>query len=260
MIDERYIELMNGEIDGANSPEESAELKRYLESSLEAQSYFEGLRQLDQIFEEAKKKLPPEQVRQNILTSIYARKEAPEKKNTVAAVFSLFKKKPSRRFVYAFAAGIIFGLCLFAVIIRFVPGSTSPDLEKLYGTLAILEGKKPFFNSNPVDFKLDEVSGSARFRYAKEKIFAELKLVYESDIQVILQYDPDIQFAGLNVEGSGDHQIEIKESEARLILSGASDYNLTFIILTNKHRTRSPINIKIVSAKGQLFEKSIHPR
>ena len=51
MIDEKLIELMNSEIDGVNSAEESLELKKYVESHPEAQSYFEALHRLDHIFE-----------------------------------------------------------------------------------------------------------------------------------------------------------------------------------------------------------------
>ncbi len=257
MIDERYIELMNGEIDGENSPEESDELKRYLESSPEAHSYFEGLRQLEHIFEEAKNKLPPEQVRQNILSSIYEKKQGLEKKGALAAIFYFFKKRPSRRFVYAFAGGIIFGLCLWAIILQFVPKVTSPDLDKLYGTFAIMEGEKSLFTSQPIVFKFSEISGSVRIRYAKEKVFAELKLLSHSEIQIVFQHDHHIRFEGLSVAGSGAYQTTIKDSETRLIHNGNRDYLLMF---DDRYHTMSPIHFRIFADGEQLFEEKVHPR
>ncbi len=257
MIDERQIELMNGEIDGVNSPEESAELKRYLESHPEAQSYFEGLHRLEDIFEEAKKQLPPEQLRQNILSSVYDSQEESEKRNTVAAIFSFLKKRPSRKFVYAFAAGIIFGLCLFALIGKFVPSSTSMNLEKLYGTLAIIEDEKSLFTSQPIIFKLNKVSGSVRVRYAKEKIFTELRLLSDSKIQVIFQHDQRVQFEGLSVAGDGHYQTAIGDSETRLTHNGTRDYLLLF---NDERRTKSPILFKVMAGEEQLFEKTIQAR
>lgn len=257
MIDERYIELMNGEIDGANSPEESDELKRYLESSPEAQSYFEGLRQLEHIFEEAKNKLPPEQVRQNILSSIYGKKQVPEKKAFFAATFSFFKNRPSRTFVYAFAGGIIFGLCLWAIILQFIPQATSPDLDKLYGTLAIMEDEKSLFTSQPIVFKLSEVSGSVRIRYAKEKIFTELRLLSYSEIQIVFKHDHHVQFEGLSVAGSGHYQTTIKDSETSLTHNGTRDYLLMF---DDRHHTMSAIHFRIFADGEQIFEETVHPR
>ena len=41
MIDDKILELMNREIDKANSEKESADLKKYLDENIEAKKHFQ---------------------------------------------------------------------------------------------------------------------------------------------------------------------------------------------------------------------------
>jgi hypothetical protein len=43
MIDERYIELINKELDGLNTESESKELEQFLSENDEALQYYDGL-------------------------------------------------------------------------------------------------------------------------------------------------------------------------------------------------------------------------
>ncbi len=43
MIEERYVELINKELDGLNTESESQELEKYLSENVEALTYYEDL-------------------------------------------------------------------------------------------------------------------------------------------------------------------------------------------------------------------------
>ncbi len=59
MIDEHYIELMNNEIDGHNTPAQSDSLRSYLESDREARRLFDELQQSATLIAESEDVAPP---------------------------------------------------------------------------------------------------------------------------------------------------------------------------------------------------------
>jgi hypothetical protein len=122
MIEERFIELMNGEIDGANSREESLELKRYLDTLPEAKRYYEDLKAVTQMFDQAEELTPPPYLRKTILTSIFEREGEEERKSVFTSVLAGIRLTFSRQYAYSFTAGIIAGILLFAIFSWIVPG------------------------------------------------------------------------------------------------------------------------------------------
>ncbi len=256
MIDDRYIELMNGEIDGMNSPEQSRDLKEYLRTHPEAQSHFDQLRALENVFEEAKRITPPREMRENVLSLLFDGKQGEESKRISFFVRSFFKEQPKRRLLYVFGTGLITGVLLFSLIALFVPPGDELDFGKLYGTLTLMKNEKALFISEPISFNVSGVSGFVRVRYAMEKIFVELKLVSRSQARVTIQHNPRVRFEGLSVSGEAEHRTEITKVETMLIHSGDREYLFLF---SDDDRTRSSITIKVLGENGQFFEKKIQP-
>ncbi len=256
MIDERYIELMNGEIDGMNSPEESRELEEYLKTHPEAQSHFDQLHALGNIFEEAKRITPPREMRENVLSLLFDEKQREESKRMASIVRSFFIEQPKRRLLYVFGTGLVVGLLLFSLIVLFVPPGDESDFRKLYGTLTLIKDEKMLFISEPISFNVSGVSGFVRARYTEEKIFVELKLVSKSQARVVIQHDPAVRFEGLSVAGDAEHRTEITKEKTMLIHRGEREYLFLF---SDDDQTRSSITIKVLGEDGQFFEKRIQP-
>lgn len=255
MIDERYIELMNGEIDGVNSPEESAEWRDYLDTHAEARRCYNDLCQLAGMFDQTKELEPPRELRERILLSISTRERETEPPGFIGTITAPFRNKPRRKLAFAFCAGAVIGICLFFIFTRITPIGTPGDFEGLTGTLRIDPGVRVLI-AEPVDFDLNEVTGHARISYTDERILAELELSSKSEIEVIFHYEKDIHLEGLTVSGPGSHTTETKEEETRLLHNGDRDYVFVF---RNYMRAKPPINIRILAGGDQLFEETVHP-
>ncbi len=256
MIEERYIELMNGEIDGVNSPAESEALETYLGSHAEARRNYDELRRLAEMFDETAALEPPGELRERILSAISERERPIERPGIREILTAPFHAKPRRKLGLAFCAGLVIGLLIFAAIAKFGTLGTPGDIELFTGTLRIDPGKR-ILSAEPLDFDLREVSGHARISYTDERILAELELSSRSEIEVIFNYEKDIHLEGLTVSGPGSHTTETKARETRLTHTGDRDYVFVF---RNYKGTMVPINITIRAGKDRLLEETILPR
>ena len=70
MLTQYQIELIHREIDGANTPEESAALRSLIESDAEARSLYADLRHVIRLFDLAGETEPPPHLRQAILDAL----------------------------------------------------------------------------------------------------------------------------------------------------------------------------------------------
>jgi len=257
MIDNKYIELMNGELDGVNSAEESLELKNYLERHPEARRYYEELVELVQMLGRAEDVEPPPELREIILTSISQKREEFERKSLFSSALEAFRHNFRREYAYAFAAGIIVGICLFAILSHIGPGGRPSDLDDFYGTLGIKSRAEQLIGTEPIEFEFPEVSGSAHVKYSKDIILTELSLSSDSEISVVFQYDENVRFEGLRTLAGVDHKINVTEKMLELTHNGISDY---VIILKGANQADNLVSIKIKTGRGLLLEKSIDLR
>jgi len=115
MIEKRYIELINGEIDGVNTPEESSELRRYLEAHPEAQRYYDELSDIGRTFAEMKDLDPPKELRESILGSVARRRPRPQRESYLAGILDRLMPQARPRYAFAFVTGVLVGFCVFAV-------------------------------------------------------------------------------------------------------------------------------------------------
>jgi len=152
MIDEHYIELMNDEIDGRNTPAQSGALRSYLESDPEAQRFFAELEKPTGLLAESKAVAPPVDMSQQIMDLIAesdARQQVsragstPEARPASGARPETGERARRRRFgsflqpapAWAFAAGLALGLLAFTAFDVLHNGAPSP--EQLRGDMAV---------------------------------------------------------------------------------------------------------------------------
>ncbi|MCK4237140.1 MAG: hypothetical protein KAX38_08460 [Candidatus Krumholzibacteria bacterium] len=257
MINDKYIELMNGEIDGVNSPEESLALNNYLDTHPEAQRHYKELCKTVEMFGEAKELEPPAELRGIILSSIFKKTEGMERKSLFPSKPETLKHKFRYGYAYAFAAGIILGICLFAFLSHFGPGSRLSGPNNFYGTLGIKSRDGQFLTAEPIEFDLPDVSGSAHLRYSKDIILAEISLSSDSEIRVVLQHDENVSFEGLRTSVGNHHNVNVTMNKVELTHSGTCDY---VIIFKDGSQNDNPIRIKIKTDRGLLLEKSVYLR
>ena len=252
MIEKRYIELMNSEIDGVNSPEESRELHEYLDGAPDARRHFEELKSVGRALSEAEEVSPPPTLRGDIMRAVEGRRRAEAGSSSTRRRRRAVRISPRLTPAYAFAGGMAAGLFLFALISVTLPDLAPGDSAHLFGTIG---GERCTVDA-PVMFDVPGASGNATVRYCAETVTVELSLSSESEVLVVLSYDDEVDFDGWRALQSGDHAINVAGHRAELTHSGDRDYDLYFTDYTESHM---PLRMSILSGGRSVFESSVPP-
>lgn len=254
MIGKRLIELMNAEIDGVNSPEESRELHEHLDATPDARRHYEELKDVGRVFAEADEASPPEALRRAIMRAVAARGNPDVKMGLLERIREALSPAPRMRPAFAFAGGMVVGLGLFLLISATLPHMVPGDAANLLGTIG--GGERCFVAADPVSFDVPGASGRASVRYCAETVTLELSLSSESEVIVVLSYDEDVDFDGLRALQGGDYAIRVMGHRAELTHTGTRDYDLLFTDYAESHL---PLRMSVLAAGRSVFEGSVPP-
>jgi len=256
MIERHYIELINGEIDGVNTPEQSSELGRYLETHPEAERYYDELREIGRTFEEIEELDPPSGLRRAILASTSRRARRPQRESYLARIRETLMPQARPRYAFAFVAGALVGFCVFAVSSLVMLRGTIAQPDGLYGTLTAGPGATEILSSECIPFDLPHLYGGACIEHSKDAVQANLDLATDEEIHIIFEYDDQIRFEGLRALDESEHTVRIERNRAELIHRGECGYVLVF---SDASDTGSPLHVSITADDALLFERSIVP-
>ena len=252
MIGKRLIELMNAEIDGVNSPEGSRELHEHLDANPDARRHYEQLKNVGRVLAEADEASPPEALRRAIMRAVAARGNPDVKVGFLERVKEVLSPAPRMRPAYAFAGGMVAGLCLFVLISVTLPHMVPGDAANLVGTI----GGERRLVGDPVSFDVPGASGRASVRYCADAVTLELSLSSESEVVVVFSYDEDVDFDGLRALQSGDYAVRVMGHRAELTHTGTRDYDLFFTDYAESHL---PLRMSVLAAGRSVFESSVPP-
>lgn len=265
MTERRYIELMNAEIDGLNTPERSAELRRYIDSHPDAARHFEELLEVARVLREAEEHAPPSYLRRSIMEVVAARaagrrvagETAGRRRGSFgsASLRDRLGLGPRARYALAFAGGIAVGMIVLTILALSVPEMAPLDRSLLYGALG-LGGDRCAVRSAPVEFDSPGVSGRARVIYCAEHILVELDLSSREEVSAVLHYDESVGFEEIRALRAADHSFRAVGSGAELRHSGDGSYE---IVLTDYTESRPPISLRVTSDGELLFEETLSP-
>ncbi len=248
MIDDKYIKLINLEIDGAISDKDRNELKRYLESHPDALEDYNALRNTADMLDGTEEIEPPAALSRNIIESIFERHS--EAKGRCLSTGGVSRRTFRWRPGFAFAAGIIAGLFLFASAMLFVMKSPIGE-GNLYGTIT---GSKETAVQRTAAIDGPGVQGSVSTRRSGETIVTELEIWSPKEILVQFIHGDDIYFESVRTERPGTPRISVFAGRIELALTGEGEY---IIGLNDRSGSRSPIDLRITSNGDVLFEERI---
>lgn len=254
MIDDKYIELMHREIDGQCSERERAELEAYLKENPEANRHYEELMAVARMLGSVEELEPPPELRESIFSAVFDRTGRREEKETSVSFVEALRLTFNRKFAYAFTAGLVVGICLFALLFRAVPSRVPGDLDHLYGTLATTERQAGLFTTDPIDFSLPEVSGSLHIQHTSDAVVVTVKVSSESRVQIVFEYKDDFHFEGLRALDNRDYALRVTSNRAELTHVGSREY---VAVLKGCLETQTTIGLKVLAEGSLLFEEAI---
>jgi len=253
MMNDRIVELINGEIDEENSESESREIRAILESNDEARAYYDDLRKLGSRFSEAGEIEPPPGLRHEVLT---ATTRAPRPRERARATRSWLM--PGRlldsftpKLAYAFAAGVAAGIAIFAVAVGFDggPGETA----SLRGSIAAWELQAESPVESTVEFELPNGLGDVVVHSSGALVRAELSVQARREAEIAFRYEETVSLEAMSAPSADGYEVTVGSGETILTQSGAGDYILYF-----ENSLGTPFPISVASCyEGVCFKESI---
>ncbi|MCH7754592.1 hypothetical protein IH970_05660 [candidate division KSB1 bacterium] len=254
MIDSKTEDLINRDIDGVLSAQETNRLKEHLSTDSEAQNYYDEIENLSQMLAQVEEVNPGPNLKKNILNSIPVQKYQNEENRERTPLFSAWNFRPSYRLTLAFAIGLIIGFFTYSFVTDLPPNNNNSNL---IGTILLNGSDAKFRPADQAEITLPEINGTVSTQYAENVVLFRIDLTTDSEIEVVVEFDGnDLRFAGFQPQKYSAGQINVSSNEIKLVNKGRHDYVLVF---EDKTSTVSKFTIKVFSNK-LLYEKTLTTR
>jgi hypothetical protein len=232
MLEEKYIELIQADVDGELPEQQRAELGRYLLANPEARALRDELRRTCAALENVRPVEPPADLRTSILREI-GLAAAPRRSAGRTGLSGLWASGPVLRYAAAFAGGLLISAIAFQFGSTHRPGL---DVTQIAGTMA---SQDPAASSAPVDaVSIDraQVRGSVRLFQSRTMRFVEFDLTAREPLEVVVVHDgQEARFRGGGSAGTG----------------GSGRYGL---VLDGAGEAGSPIELKFIASGAVIHE------
>lgn len=249
MIDRKTIAMINGEVDGENSTEESETLRQILMKDPEAKRLFEDLKKLDRHFSLMSPIKPPATLKPAILRSVEGRASASTHTRRFHLSDFLFPVRPVPRLGLAFSGGLLAGVVL--VILYFtVLSHPAIDDRDVSGT--ILGSSESFHPVDQADVAAEGVEGNVATEYSGTMSILRVNLTMQPDLQARFVFNPEgARFKGIAL-GHGFAGTLQQGNGVLEVGHGGGAFRAFFA----PDAAAQNVRLQIVSPEGVLFERS----
>lgn len=251
MIPEKYIELMNKEIDGVNDPEERPDLNSYLAANPEAMAFFRELSGVTAALDRISEIEPPPSLKNQILSSLPANKpDTMSARGIVWSMQEIFTRRKGISYALAFIVGVLAGVVLLSAFRS--NAQRWSDLSDLYGTLSLNESGATLESVSHLDIAVGDLSGTADLKSSRRYTIAEIHISSSRDIEIVLEYkDGDIKINSVGATGGLIHNIAISKNSVQVANRGENTYVFAFDEILHSDQ---PLNLKLLASGQLLYE------
>jgi len=252
MIEKKYVELINMEIDGANSPDDSEKLKAYLAKNPEARNLYKELIKTSRLLDKAGDIEPPANMKTNILNSLTSKRyQVTGKRNFLKGLFSNAGLKFELKHAYFFTAGLVIGMILLLLL----NDNQSLENSQLFGTFVQNEKSEKFKTAADIKINMDGLNGTITIKYLNNILMAEIKIDSEQEISMVFEFvDKDLSFNSFKQMNNVNNNVDIDEKYLKFINNGSNQY---IILFNDKTKFLTPVNLKIFSGSTVIYEKNV---
>jgi hypothetical protein len=256
MLDEKYIDFMNQEIDGANSSEESSELKKHLASNPEARQYFDDLLTLSTLMSTVKEVEPSSALKKNIMTDIASKKLYEQERGTfLGSLFERFQMQGALKYAYVFSCGLIVGLLVYTLFVSTPHKGNSLDISRLYGTMTLKDVAGTLKSGDRFTIDMEHMSGSIEVAYSESIVFVEMKVETQKEIELTLDFgEQDLSVYGYAQANGTRGTVTMSERLVEITHTGDNIYQ---VILNNTTRNPPTLSLKITAEGVVLYDRPI---
>jgi hypothetical protein len=273
MIPPDYIELMNGEIDGTNSPTDSQRLETFLATHPEVRTHFRELREAVGIFDQVSLLEPPARLRQRILSAVgalYDRMPAPDahgapdapdapdtagataKSGGLKAFLRNLRTRPGYRL--AFTTGFAVSLLLTVMVWQLTSQVGLIPSSDLSGAILREVESGRGARSESVTIDLAGIEGTVQTYHAGDRTLIRIVLTSDRTVQVRLRCNGPIACESYRAAGPGRGEFAVADRHIELTHTGEGEYD---IVLQHAAALTPEILLQILENQTVLSEVTI---
>jgi len=258
MIEKKYFELINKEIDGTNSKAEIAKLKAYLSRNPEGRQLYEDLLKTANALRCVEEVEPPKHLKKHILNSLEFPQRSPKRKWSILhQVIEKFRRRSTPRYAVVFVSGICVGILLF-VLFSQPRGLGDQETAQVSGTLALVPELLYFQALDSVAINLDEVTGTLRTFFSNDIVLAELRLQSNVSVRTEISFhSTDLTFSGFKKLAGGEESLDVGQNRIALTHLGTGRYFLSFM---GQGTAEGPLEARIYTGNRLLYQKTLQTR
>ena len=246
MIDKKYIELINKEIDNLITKDEKIELHHYLSANESANEYYNELLQTNEYLNHIPDREPSENLKKQILNSIdFNKYPAKTATNSFLKFFSI----PKMKIAYTFAAGLMVGIIAFSLISN-SSNYVNPNDE--FGTIGIENTEAKLIKVIPVN--LSNISGNIELKNLKNDFLFNVDLNSSQKIDITITYPSNMELQ--DFKPGLVNNIELSKGE-NFIKATNSVFHQYKVLLSQKDTNTSLTHIQIMQLGKIVLDESV---
>ena len=251
MIDERYIELMNHELDGVNSIKKKEELRGFLATHHEAHLLYEDLLYISDTLSKVEEVEPPINLKKSVLNSIQPAFDSHVRQFSSLTLFELFRLP---KFTYAFASTLVIGAVLgIAAYSLFIDKDDAVDPSSMYGTMASRSSNLQ--SGDRFEIIAPGIEGVAGIRYSSKILLSEVTFNSQNETDFVLEFPEKLlSFSSFSQSTQGTDDLKITTHSIAGHIQGRQGYVLVF---KRKDVSQVSLNLKVFRSGSTVFEKSL---
>ena len=255
MIDEKYIELINKEIDGEITSIEQERLNRYYSVNPEARKFHDELRQTSELLSEIPMVEPSPNIKKYVMNSIdlnrYSKATKPGK---LESVISNLLVKPSPKLAYAFALGILVGILVYSALFENMISKRGMNVTDFYGTIRIDE-QSGFRTVKEIPITLPEINGVISVQRLANIVVLEIDVRTLKEMEIQFEYDAShLKFSHFSSGSQSKISFVFRESYVQASFCGDIQFILFFTKIAAEDRT---IRLKLFLAGDLCYTQNI---
>lgn len=250
--DRELQDLMNAEVDGVATAQESARLRSILETQPGARSEFERLKGVVAALEHLEMEEPPASLKQDVLRSVRtSAAPARERNGWAASIASWMRGGAGPRQAYSFAAGAALGVLVFALLTGNLMSRPGLDSRSWTGAMLPIRGTDSYRVVSSRAFTLAQGSVLAEALSTRRGLAVRLTSDVPVGTELTLTYQPgDWDVVSVHQETTGNEvMLGTGRLSVRIRRPGHSQYLLE---LARKGTAGSPLRMAIHSPDGYV--------
>jgi hypothetical protein len=242
MNDKELQQLMNNQLDGIATPEESERLSRALDSREDLRSEYRKLGGVFAVLSRVDMEEPPPDLKQNVMREIRRRESAPSR----TGLRDWIRASARGWSAYSFAAGAALGVLAFALLTGNLTTRPGADVGRFTGTMARPYGPAPYHRISSRDFTLHTGRVLVEVLSGSDGYLARIASTAPPGTDLVLSFDPGAWgVEGLRQGKAGNEvMLGFGRLSVRIQQSGETQY---LLYLARKGPAGSPLRIAIQS-------------